>query len=56
MVCSCNLEGIGGPRMCCARAKVSMTSIGAPQCRQTKVGRGAVSAGPSPGAAGRSPG
>jgi hypothetical protein len=29
----------GGPRMCWARAKVSMTSIGAPQCRHTKVGR-----------------
>jgi hypothetical protein len=26
--------------MCCARAKVSMTSIGAPQCRHTKVGLG----------------
>ena len=25
--------------MCGARAKVSMTSIGAPQCRHTKVGR-----------------
>ena len=29
----------GGPRMCWARAKVSMTSIGAPQCRHTNVGR-----------------
>ena len=28
----------GGPRMRCARAKVSMISIGAPQCRHTKVG------------------
>jgi hypothetical protein len=29
----------GGPRIGCARAKVSMMSIGAPQCRHTKVGR-----------------
>jgi hypothetical protein len=28
----------GGARMVCARAKVSMMSIGAPQCRHTKVG------------------
>ena len=27
------------PRMYGARAKVSMTSMGAPQCRHTKVGR-----------------
>jgi hypothetical protein len=25
--------------MCCARAKVAMMSIGAPQCGHTKVGR-----------------
>ena len=29
----------GGPQMCWARAKVWMTSIGAPQCRHTNVGR-----------------
>ena len=34
----------GGPRMCWARAKVSMTSIGAPQCRHTNVGRAAPDA------------
>lgn len=28
----------GGPRMCSARAKVSMMSIGAPQCRHRNVG------------------
>ena len=31
----------GGPRMRCVRGKVSITSIGAPQCRHTKVGRAA---------------
>jgi len=35
------IGGNGGPRMCWARAKVSMTSMGAPQCRQTNVGRAA---------------
>jgi|ERR1019366_2904715 hypothetical protein len=33
------IGGNGGPRMCCARAKVAMTSMGAPQCRHTNVGR-----------------
>jgi len=32
---------LGGPRMCWARAKVAMRSIGAPQCWHTKVGRAA---------------
>ena len=32
-------QGAGGPRMCCARAKISITIMGAPQCRQTKGGR-----------------
>ena len=34
------LGEVGGPRICVALAKVSMTSIGAPQCRHRKVGRG----------------
>ena len=30
---------MGGPRMGAVRSRISMTVIGAPQCRQTKVGR-----------------
>lgn len=47
----------GGARMCCARAKVSMMIIGAPQCRHTKVGcRAALAVWASLGAAGRTGG
>ena len=37
--------GGGGARMRRGRGSISMTIIGAPQCRQTKVGTGALSAG-----------
>ena len=37
--CHGEIGGSGGARMCWVRVKVSMTSMGAPQCRHTKVGR-----------------